>query len=421
MGWEVPPEVDSGEHARGYDHPIQLSCSDDLRRSRLTVFFRLLLVLPHLVWLAIWGIAVLFMAMANWLATLLGPTSPESLHDFLARYLRYETHVYAYLSLTANPFPGFGGHAGSYPVDLEVAPPLPQNRWKTGFRLVLAIPLAIFGGALSGFGGGASSAGQGAGFRGGSGALWSSAFLGWFAALLTGRMPQSLRDLNLYGLRYSAQSAGYVLLLTDRYPDADPTAPPVPAALAPHPIGVTYEDDLRRSRLTVLFRLLLLIPHVVWLMLWSLPVFFATVAGWFVTLFRGRNAAPLHRFLARYIRYTTHVYAYAILASNPFPGFVGAPGTYPLDLRIDPPERQNRWKTGFRLVLAIPAFIISSGLGGVIFAVAFLGWFAALFTARMPRGLGRAGAYGLRYSAQLNAYLCLLTDRYPDATPGFGG
>ena len=89
MGWEVPPEIDSGEHARGYDHPIQLASSDDLRRSRLTVFFRFLLVLPHIVWLVIWGIAVLFVAIANWLATLLGPTSPESLHDFLARYLRY--------------------------------------------------------------------------------------------------------------------------------------------------------------------------------------------------------------------------------------------------------------------------------------------------------------------------------------------
>ena len=210
-----------------------------------------------------------------------------------------------------------------------------------------------------------------------------------------------------------------MLILTDRYPDADPTAPPVPATLAPHPVVLTFEEDLRRSRLTVFFRLLLLIPHVVWLDAVVAAAFFAIVAGWFVTLFGGRPRRPSTASWPD-MPATTHVYAYALLASNPFPGFVGAPGTYPMDLRVDPPERQNRWKTGFRFVLAIPAFIVSSALSGVIFAAAFLGWFAALFTARMPRGLGRAAAYGIRYSAQLNAYLFLLTDRYPDATPGFG-
>jgi hypothetical protein len=31
-------------------HPIGLIVTDDLKRSRLTVFFRLLLVIPHLIW-----------------------------------------------------------------------------------------------------------------------------------------------------------------------------------------------------------------------------------------------------------------------------------------------------------------------------------------------------------------------------------
>jgi hypothetical protein len=38
-------------------HPIRLIVTDDLRRSRLTVFFRLLLAIPHFVWLLLWGIA----------------------------------------------------------------------------------------------------------------------------------------------------------------------------------------------------------------------------------------------------------------------------------------------------------------------------------------------------------------------------
>ena len=194
-------------------------------------------------------------------------------------------------------FPGFLGKPGSYPIEVEFAPPEPQNRWKTGFRLVLAIPALILNTALSG---GSSGGGGRSGSGGGSvGLLWSSAFLGWFAALFTGRMPEQLRDANLYALRYGVQTGSYLLLLTERYPDADPESPPTPAGLRPHPITVSAEEDLRRSRLTVFFRLLLAIPHFVWLALWSIVAIFAVIGSWFVTLFRGTAPDSLHRFLAR--------------------------------------------------------------------------------------------------------------------------
>ena len=51
----------------------------------------------------------------------------------------------------------------------------------------------------------------------------------------------------------------------------------------------------------------------------------------------GRSPAALHRFLSAYVRYTTHVYAFLLLVANPFPGFSGEPGSYPVDLEIDPP------------------------------------------------------------------------------------
>ena len=38
-------------------YPIGLVVTDDLRRSRLTVFFRYLLALPHIVWLTLYGTA----------------------------------------------------------------------------------------------------------------------------------------------------------------------------------------------------------------------------------------------------------------------------------------------------------------------------------------------------------------------------
>ena len=66
-------------------------------------------------------------AIANWFATLVNGKSPEGLHNFLATYMRYQTHVYAYVLLIADPFPGFGGKPG-YPIDLEIDPPQSQNR-----------------------------------------------------------------------------------------------------------------------------------------------------------------------------------------------------------------------------------------------------------------------------------------------------
>ena len=170
------------------------------------------------------------------------------------------------------------------------------------------------------------------------------------------------------------------------------------------PIRLHVTDDLQRSRLTVFFRLPLAFPHFVWLLLWGIAAFFAAIANWFVTLFRGRPAEPLHRFIAGLVRYQTHVFAFLQLVANPFPGFSGKPGTYPVEVEIDPPERQNRWKTAFRLILAFPAFMVSGALAGAAFVAAILSWFYALARGRVPRGLRNLGAFELRYAAQVYGY-----------------
>ena len=102
----------------------------------MTVFFRLLLTIPHFWWFGIWSIGAPFAAIAGWFAALVTGRMPLALHNFLAGYLRYGTHVAAYVLLIANPFPGFLGHPG-YPVDVEIAEPVRQSRWKTVLRLIL--------------------------------------------------------------------------------------------------------------------------------------------------------------------------------------------------------------------------------------------------------------------------------------------
>jgi hypothetical protein len=179
-------------------HPVRVLVTDDLRRSRLTVFFRWLLAIPHFIWLSVWGLAALLAAVANWFATLFTGRSPQGLHDFLARFLRYSTHVNAYIYLLADPYPGFGGEPG-YPVDVEVDPPQPQNRAITFFRIVLAIPALLIARILNYL-------------------LGLLSLFGWFVALFMGRLPRGMRDLGVFCMRYDQQTMAYVLLLTDRYP-----------------------------------------------------------------------------------------------------------------------------------------------------------------------------------------------------------
>jgi len=412
--------------------PIRLVVrDDDLRRSRLTVFFRLFLAIPLFIWLLLWGIAAYVVAFVLWLAVLINAEAPRGLHDFVAAYLRYSVHVGAYVFLAADPYPWFRSGV-DYPVDLEIDPPQRQSRWTGFFRLFLALPALLLAAALGGsIGNGPPGGGYGSQdsdwsvgftlFLPAAGAAAVAAFLVWFAALVQGRAPRGLRDLTGYAIGYSAQATGYLLLLTGRYPSSDTALAEPYADLPEHPVRIAVDDELRRSRLTILFRLLLAIPHFVWITLWSLFVPFAALAAWVVALVAGRVPSALHRFLAAYVRYATHLFAYVYVVGSKFPGFTGRQGSYGIDVLIDGPRRQSRWKTFFRLFLALPAFFVASALGSVLFVVALFGWWFALIMGRMPEGLRNLGASCLRYSAQTYAYLLLLTDRYPYASPVLAG
>ncbi|MBI2684278.1 MAG: DUF4389 domain-containing protein [Actinobacteria bacterium] len=190
-----------------------------------------------------------------------------------------------------------------------------------------------------------------------------------------------------------------------------------------HPVGLRITDDLRRSRLSVLFRLLLAIPHFIWLAIWGIAVVFAVIASWFATLANGTTPAGLHRFIGGYLRYGIRVHAYLYILADPFPAF-GTPstydessGAYPLDARIAAAAPQDRLKTGFRLILAIPALIVAGAISYLSQALAVIAWVVALFTAAVPEGVRNLGAWCLRFQEQTYAYALLLTDQYPS----FGG
>jgi Domain of unknown function (DUF4389) len=401
--------------------PLRTANHDDLGRNRLTVFFRLILGIPHLLWLSIWGFGMALLAPVIWIATIVKRRPPDGLHEAFAMYVRYALHVYAYLTFAADLFPGFLGRPGSYPVDVEIPAASKPGRASAAFRLILALPPLALTSTLVGasFSGGTSTdPAEIESFAVNFGTVAAVAFLAWFACLARGRMPLGMRDLLVWALGYATQTYGYLLFLTPRYPNSDPAIAPV-RPLPEHPVTMGLTDDLARNRLTVAFRLILAFPHFAWWLVWTLVIFVVAPVLWVWTLAAGRPPSALQRFVVRYLRYGAHLTAFGYLGAGPFPGFVGAPGSYPLDIDLpERPERQSRWVTLFRGFLAFPAFIISSGVGGAMGLAAVGGWFASLATGRMPEGLRNLVAYGTRYGTQVGAYALLVTGRYPYSGPG---
>jgi hypothetical protein len=189
-------------------------------------------------------------------------------------------------------------------------------------------------------------------------------------------------------------------------------------ALQSHPIGLIVDDDLKRNRLTVFFRLLLATPQAIWLGLWGMVVYVVLIVAWLAALVTGRVPLGLHRFLARFARAATHLYAYVLLLADPWPPFGGAPGSYAVDVRVADPEQQSRLTVLFRLLLAIPALLLSYVFRIVNQLVAVLGWFYCLAMGRMHQGMRDLSAWMLRYEVQTYAYVMLLTGRYPSLSGG---
>ncbi|HEV2873861.1 MAG TPA: DUF4389 domain-containing protein [Thermoleophilaceae bacterium] len=402
------------------DGRIRVTHSDDGDRSRPAVFFRFIIMVPHFLWLALWSIGAVLVLPVHWVIALVRGGPADWAHAFYSAYVRYALHVYAYFYLAAGRYPGFLGEPG-YVIEADFPPAGRQRRWTIALRLFLALPALVLATILSNGAGGSYNSGSGgtdtttAAFSY-SGLGFTLAVLAWFASLALARTPGGLRDAQVYCQGYAAQAFAYLFLLNDRYPTSDPQAVPLDPMPA-HPVRLRAGDDRDRNRLTVFFRILLAIPHFVWLFIWSLAALLVAIAGWFAALATGRLPDPLHRFLGAYLRYGTHVNSYVVLLGGPFPGFTGRAGSYPVELEIDEPDSQHRAKTAFRVILAIPAWLAAGGFGAVSCVAAVGAWFSALATGRVPEGLHGLLGWAVRYQAQFYAYLLLLTDRYPYTGP----
>ena len=207
-----------------------------------------------------------------------------------------------------------------HPVDVTIVPALTsRNRLTCAFRPILAIPhLILVGGpaafALSWLG---ESKGEHADWSGGGGVLGAvavvSAIIAWLAILFGSRFPEGLWKLSAYYMRWRVRAVAYLALLRDEYP---------PFGEGDYPVSLVLSQPAEpRDRLTILFRIVLALPHIV--ILWVLGIAWAItwIIAWFAILATGDYPRTLYEFALDVFRWSTRVEVYLLLLRDEYPPF----------------------------------------------------------------------------------------------------
>jgi hypothetical protein len=207
-----------------------------------------------------------------------------------------------------------------YPVYINVRPAIEErNRLTSAFRFFLALPHVILvGGPVAVIGSLGISTDTGVQFGWGAGGILGflagcTAIISWFAILLLGRQPEAMRRFASYYLRWRIRSVSYLMLLRDEYPPFGEDAYPAELELP--------DAGGERNRLSVLFRIILAVPHL--LVLWGLSLVwaFTTAVAWVMILITGRYPETLYGFAIGVLAWIARVEAYMLLLRDEYPPF----------------------------------------------------------------------------------------------------
>lgn len=178
-------------------YPVRLEVDYPEKLSRLTTFFRLIMLIPIALILAVISNT---MALATALMIAARVRYPRWWFDFAKELARFNARVGAYAALLTDTYPSTVEEQG---VHLEIDYPNVEtdlNRWLPLIKWLLAIPhyIVLFVLGIIGF---------------------FLLTIAWFAILITGRYPRPLFDYFVGLMRWGLRVSGYMaLLVTDRYP-----------------------------------------------------------------------------------------------------------------------------------------------------------------------------------------------------------
>ncbi len=200
----APPPAES--------YPVRFDVDYPERLSRLSTAFRLVLLIPVWIYIAIIGNLSEVALGAGWIAIFLKRRYPDWLFRALTGVAGFNARAYAYGSLLTDRFPGFES-AGS-PVHLEFdEPPNGElSRWRVFFwKLVLLIPQFIVLGFLAI-------------------AAFVVVLIAWFAILFTGNYPRGMFAFVTGIHRWYFRVFSYFASFNDRYPPYSLSADAGPAS-----------------------------------------------------------------------------------------------------------------------------------------------------------------------------------------------
>lgn len=187
-----------------------------------------------------------------------------------------------------------------------------------------------------------------------------------------------------------------------------------------YPATFTFDPPEKVARWRVIGNLVLAIPHFIILYVLNFVAEILAFVAWILGVITGKVPEGILGVIAMYVRYNTRVTVYAGFLKEEYPPFTFAttfadPGDDPR-VRVDfvpETEGRNRLTIFFRLLLAIPHFIVLALISIVAFFVYIIAFFAVLFTGKWPVGLRNFIIGLIRWSTRLSAYMYLLTDKYP--------
>ncbi len=182
-----------------------------------------------------------------------------------------------------------------------------------------------------------------------------------------------------------------------------------------YPIALAADGPAPQSRLTVFFRIFMVIPHIIVLYALGIAQQVITLIAWFAILFTGKYPAGMYGFSAGVLRWQGRVNAYIYLLTGVYPPFsLDEMYDYPVRIGVmTQTDNRNRLTTFFRLFMIIPHIIVLYLVGLAAGIVWIISWFAALITGSVPEGMHNFLVGVQRWSTRVGGYTALLTDEYP--------
>jgi hypothetical protein len=145
--------------------------------------------------------------------------------------------------------------------------------------------------------------------------------ISWFTILFTGELPESFANIQTMYMRYELRTYTFYLFMCEEYP---PFAFGMTAAdTGEDPrVRVDFQPQLAdRNRLTVAFRIILVIPHLIALFVLDIVATVLTIIAFFAVLFTGRWPEGMRAFVLNVMRWYLRVQTYYLLLTDEYPPF----------------------------------------------------------------------------------------------------